>query len=365
MIIDLIAGTRPNFVKIASMVRAIESRPGCQIQYRVIHTGQHYDTSLSGSFFNQLNIPAPFVNLDTGSGSQAVQTAAIMTRYEAHLQQHAPDLCLVVGDVNSTMACAITARKQGVEVAHVEAGIRSRDWAMPEEINRVVTDSVSNWFYTTSVAAGENLQSEGVPASKIVFVGNTMIDTLLHFQEQFLEPAIWQSHKLRRKAYLVLTMHRPSNVDCREKFQALLSAVVGGANDLPVIFPVHPRAQRLFSTFERPDNLLVVDALSYLEFNYLVQHAKGVITDSGGITEETTVLQVPCMTIRNNTERPETVEQGTNVLAGTDPVQVAELVGKMSAGTWKSGVIPDRWDGQSGGRIVDHLSQLSSVAAIA
>ena len=360
MIVDLIAGTRPNFVKIASIVRALERRAHGNIEYRLVHTGQHYDNSLSGSFFNQLNIPAPFVNLDTGSGSQAVQTAAIMTGYEAHLEQHPADLCLVVGDVNSTMACAITARKLGVEVAHVEAGIRSRDWSMPEEVNRIVTDSISNWFYTTTEAAGENLVDEGVSRSKIIFVGNTMIDTLLHFQDRFVKPSTSQLKDLRSKAYLVLTMHRPSNVDHPEKFQALLSAITSGANGLPVIFPVHPRNQQMLSTFDPATNLVVIDALSYLEFNYLVKNAKGVITDSGGITEETTVLSVPCMTIRENTERPETVDYGTNILAGTDPDTVTDYVRKMSSGTWKDGVIPEKWDGRAGDRIVDHLSLLAS-----
>lgn len=360
MIVDLIAGTRPNFVKIASIIRAIESRSDSNIQYRLIHTGQHYDNSLSGSFFNQLNIPAPFVNLDTGSGTQAVQTAAIMTRYEAHLEQHRPDLCLVVGDVNSTMACAIPARKLGVDVAHVEAGIRSRDWSMPEEINRVVTDSISNWFYTTTEAAGQNLVSEGVDPSCIVFVGNTMIDTLLYFQDEFVQPSIWQSSELIGKEYLVLTMHRPSNVDDPEKFQVLLHAITRGAGQIPVIFPVHPRTQRVLSTFNHADNLIVVDALSYLEFNYLVENAKGVITDSGGITEETTVLSVPCMTIRENTERPETVDQGTNVLAGTEPERVSDYVHQMSTGAWKQGAVPEKWDGKAGDRILDHLSQLAS-----
>jgi UDP-N-acetylglucosamine 2-epimerase (non-hydrolysing) len=360
MIVDLIAGTRPNFVKIASIVRALERNANSNIEYRLVHTGQHYDNSLSGSFFNQLNIPAPFVNLETGSGSQAVQTAAIMTGYEAHLEQHPTNLCLVVGDVNSTMACAITARKLNVEVAHVEAGIRSRDWSMPEEINRVVTDSISNWFYTTTPAAGENLVSEGVSRSKIIFVGNTMIDTLLHFQDHFLKPSVSQLEDLRSEEYLVLTMHRPSNVDNREKLQALLSAVINGANGLPVIFPAHPRTQQVLSTFDITNKLLVIEALSYLEFNYLIKNAKGVITDSGGITEETTVLGVPCMTIRENTERPETVDIGTNILAGTNPDKVTDYVREMSSGTWKEGAIPDKWDGRAGDRIVDHLNQLAS-----
>ena len=363
MNIDLIAGTRPNFVKIASIVRALERGANSNIEFRLVHTGQHYDNSLSGSFFNQLNIPAPFVNLDTGSGSQAVQTAAIMTGYEAHLEQHPTDLCLVVGDVNSTMACAITARKLGVDVAHVEAGIRSRDWSMPEEVNRIVTDSISNWFYTTTQAAGENLIAEGVSRSKIIFVGNTMIDTLLHFQDRFFKPSVWQLKDLRSKEYLVLTMHRPSNVDNREKFQALLSAITSGANGLPVIFPAHPRTQQVLSTFDHTDNLLVIDALSYLEFNYLIKNAKGVITDSGGITEETTVLSVPCMTIRENTERPETVDFGTNILAGTNPDSVTDYVRKMSSGTWKKGVIPEKWDGKAGDRIVDHLNLVASSSA--
>ncbi len=355
MIVDLIAGTRPNFVKIASLIRAIEQRGNSPVKHRLVHTGQHYDNSMSGSFFNQLQIPAPFVNLDTGSGSQAVQTAAIMTRYEAHLEQSPADLCLVVGDVNSTMACAITARKLGIDVAHVEAGIRSRDWSMPEEINRVVTDSISNWFYTTTKDAGENLLSEGIAESSIVFVGNTMIDTLLHFRDQFVQPPIWTDRKMCNGEYLVLTMHRPSNVDSGDQFHTLLKAITDGAEGLPVIFPVHPRTKQVLSTLDCADNLIVTDALSYLEFNYLVSCAKGVVTDSGGITEETTVLGVPCVTIRENTERPETVKLGTNVLAGTDPGHIETHVRNMSVGIWKKGVIPDRWDGRAAERILDHL----------
>ncbi len=359
MIVDLIAGTRPNFVKIASLIRAIEQRTDSLVAYRLIHTGQHYDNAMSGSFFNQLEIPAPYINLDTGSGSQAVQTAAIMTRYEAHLEESPADLCLVVGDVNSTMACAITARKLGVHVAHVEAGIRSRDWSMPEEINRVVTDSISNWYYTTTEDAGENLRKEGVADSSIVFVGNTMIDTLLHFKDRFVEPAIWQDQKLCEGEYLVLTMHRPSNVDKGDQFHTLLQAITAGAEGLPVIFPVHPRTQQVLSTLDCANNLVVTQALSYLEFNYLVKHAKGVVTDSGGITEETTVLGVPCVTIRDNTERPETVRLGTNVLAGTDPEKVESHVRNMSVGTWKQGTVPDRWDGLAATRILDHLTTLA------
>lgn len=359
--IDIIAGARPNFMKIAPIIRALDARraEGGPLGYRLVHTGQHYDARMSGDFFTQLGIPEPHVNLEVGSGSQAEQTAAIMTRYEKLLLQQRANLCLVVGDVTSTMACAIAAQKLCVPVAHVEAGIRSGDWSMPEEINRMVTDAITNWFFTTSEVANRNLRAAGVGEERIFFVGNTMIDTLLANMDRLRPPPFWAELNLIPGHYFVLTLHRPANVDRGDAFTRMLSAIGSGTRGLPVVFPVHPRtAKTLREVSQLPSNLCLVDPQPYLEFNYLVRHAKGVITDSGGITEETTVLGVPCMTLRDNTERPETVSVGTNELIGTDPARIAPALDRLFAGEWKRGGIPDKWDGHTGERIVAELERL-------
>lgn len=357
--IDIIAGARPNFMKIAPIIRALQARKGGSLSYRLVHTGQHYDASMSGDFFTQLGIPEPDVNLEVGSGTQAEQTAAIMTRYEKLLLDAPSGLCLVVGDVTSTMACAITAQKLCIPVAHVEAGIRSGDWTMPEEINRMVTDSITNWFFTTSKVANDNLRRSGVEDERLFFVGNTMIDTLLANMARLRAPALWQEHRLTAGEYFVLTLHRPANVDTREGFSRLLTAICEGTRELPVVFPVHPRtAKTLQAITPLPANLLAVDPQPYLEFNYLVKNAKAVITDSGGITEEATVMGVPCMTLRDSTERPETVTIGTNELLGTDPSNLKPALDRLFAGNWKRGSIPELWDGQTGARIVSILEKL-------
>lgn len=359
--IDIIAGARPNFMKIAPIVRALEVRrqAGGRLGYRLVHTGQHYDPRLSGDFFTQLGIPEPHVNLEVGSGTQASQTAAIMTRYETLLLEERSDLCLVVGDVTSTMACAITAQKLHVPVAHVEAGIRSGDWSMPEEINRMVTDAVTNYFFTTSEAANENLRRAGISRDRCFFVGNTMIDTLLAHMDHLRQPDFWNKAGLEPGSYLVVTLHRPANVDALDSFARLLEAIGLGARGLPVVFPVHPRTARsLRELHDIPENILPVEPQAYFEFIYLVRHAKAVITDSGGITEETTVMGVPCMTLRDSTERPETVTIGTNELIGTDPAKLAPALDRLFAGQWKRGRIPDLWDGRTGERIVTALEKL-------
>ena len=397
MLIDLIAGARPNFMKVAPLIRALEARAvaGGPLRYRLVHTGQHYDPRLSGAFFEQLGIPAPDVNLEVGSGTQAEQAAAIMTRYERLLQEAPARLCLVVGDVTSTMACAIAAQKLGVPVAHVEGGIRSGDWSMPEEINRMVTDSITNWFFTTSEFANANLRRSGVEEERIFFVGNTMIDTLLAHLDRLRPPGFWGALGLRPGEYLVMTLHRPANVDQVATLQRLLAAIAAGARGLPVLFPVHPRTAKVItatlgkqalSSFRPgsrnpvpgtasepvaatehvtaaqylPDfpNILLVEPQPYLEFNYLVKHAKAVITDSGGITEETTVLGVPCLTLRDTTERPETVSIGTNALIGTDPAKLAPALDRLFAGDRPTGGIPPLWDGRTGERIVAALENL-------
>ncbi|WP_291994298.1 UDP-N-acetylglucosamine 2-epimerase (non-hydrolyzing) [Candidatus Accumulibacter sp. ACC003] len=359
--IDIIAGARPNFMKIAPIISALKAAAaqGGLLRYRLIHTGQHYDKAMSGGFFEQLGIPEPDINLEVGSGTQAEQTAAIMVRYEKALIAQRSDLCLVVGDVTSTMACSIVARKLGVPVAHVEGGIRSGDWSMPEEINRVVTDSISNWFFTTSATANEHLRRAGIADERIFFVGNTMIDTLLKQLPRLQPPAFWEALGLQPGEYFVVTLHRPANVDGEQQLLRLLQAIADGTGGLPVVFPVHPRtAKNMRELAGQIPGLHYVDPQAYLEFNYLVKHAKGVITDSGGITEETTVMGVPCLTLRDNTERPETVSVGTNELIGTDPARLGPALARLMAGQWKKGAVPEKWDGRAAERIVAELQRL-------
>lgn len=360
-LIDIIAGARPNFMKIAPIISALKTHQvaGGMLRYRLIHTGQHYDASLSGNFFSQLGIPSPDINLEVGSGSQAEQTAAIMLGYDRLLQQDPSDLCLVVGDVTSTMACAIVAQKLQVPVAHVEGGIRSGDWSMPEEINRLVTDSITNYFFTTSENANQNLRQTRVTEDRIFFVGNTMIDTLLANMEKLQPPEFWTKFGLTAGEYFVVTLHRPANVDDLRELQITLSAIAEGCRGFPIIFPVHPRtAKTLQSSSSLPGQIHLVEPLPYLEFNYLVKHANAVITDSGGVTEETTVMGVPCLTLRDNTERPETITVGSNELIGTDPINIAPALDKLFSGKWKIGGVPEKWDGKAGERIVFWLDRL-------
>lgn len=364
-LIDLIAGARPNFMKIAPMIDALEARKpeGGTLEFRLIHTGQHYDRNMSGAFFEQLGIPEPEINLEVGSGTPAEQTGGIMTGYERVLAERRSDACVVVGDVTSTMACAIVAQKAWIPVAHVEGGIRSGDWTMPEEINRMATDAVTNWFFTTSETANENLRRSGVGEERIFFVGNTMIDTLLKHRPRFSKPPCWDEFGLEEKRYFVLTLHRPANVDEEGKLGELIATLATEARGLPMVFPVHPRTRKTLQAFgigEGETTLRFVDPLSYLEFNYLVERAFGVITDSGGITEETTVMGVPCLTLRDNTERPETIAIGTNELVGTDPKNIPPAMKRLFAGEWKAGAIPPMWDGKAGPRIVGHLERLLS-----
>ena len=361
MLIDIIAGARPNFMKVAPIIKELELlEPSVNApEYRLIHTGQHYDQLMSGSFFEQLEIPSPDINLKSGSGTQAEQTASIMTKYEQVLLDKPCDISLVVGDVNSTLACSIAAKKLGIKVGHVEAGIRSGDLGMPEEINRMVTDSISDYFYTTSRSAGENLLKLGISREKILFVGNTMIDTLLSNMKKLRKPDFWEDYELQKGNYMVLTLHRPANVDEFEKLFGFLNHISDHSGDKKVVFPVHPRTSKQLDEMNvLPSNLVLVDPLGYLEFNFLVKNALAVITDSGGITEETTVMGVPCMTLRDNTERPETVSIGTNEIVGTNPEHIKKYLEKLLDGNWKSGTIPELWDGEAGKRIVDHLLTL-------
>jgi UDP-N-acetylglucosamine 2-epimerase (non-hydrolysing) len=361
MKLTLIAGARPNFIKISSLISALNlaKSAGHKIQYRLVHTGQHYDSTMSGNFFTELNIPEPDINLGCGGGTQAEQTAAIMVEFEKDLIANPSDLVIVVGDVTSTMACSIVAKKLNTKVAHIEAGIRSYDLTMPEEINRMVTDCLADYFFTTTILAGNNLKGMGVNDSRIFFVGNVMIDTLLANRNKFKKPLLWDELKLKDKSYLLITLHRPANVDEGNKLKTYLMEILNNVKGLPVIFPIHPRTEKIFKDLGvNVPNLKITEPLSYLEFNYLVERAKAVLTDSGGITEETTVMGVPCFTLRDNTERPETIELGTNELIGTDPAAIKPALVKLFAGQWKKGKIPELWDGKSSGRIVEHLIKI-------
>ncbi|MEZ4792907.1 MAG: UDP-N-acetylglucosamine 2-epimerase (non-hydrolyzing) [Gelidibacter sp.] len=361
MIITIVAGARPNFMKIAPIIDAINQKKqqGMEIDFRLVHTGQHYDKNLSDTFFEELNIPFPDVNLEVKSGSQAEQTAAIMIGFENDLKQNPTDLVMVVGDVTSTMACTIVAKKEGVKVAHVEAGIRSGDMRMPEEINRMVTDSLTDYFFTTSAYANANLKKLGFSDKQIFFVGNVMIDTLRKNEKRLKQPKLWDDLNLKAKKYMVMTLHRPSNVDEEQQLKSLITQIVTLGKDYPIIFPVHPRTKKLLQDLDLNfDNLHYVEPLGYLEFNYLVKNAFAMLTDSGGITEETTVMDVPCITLRENTERPETCEIGTNVLVGNDARKIKDTFELLLCGNWKKGQIPELWDGNAAERIVEHLVKI-------
>lgn len=359
--ITIVAGARPNFMKIAPIIHAIinKNNLGVKCTYRLVHTGQHYDKNMSGDFFEQLNIPDPHANLASGGGTQAEQTASIMIAFEKELLTHRPNIVLVVGDVTSTMACAITAKKLQIQVVHVEAGIRSGDILMPEEINRLVTDSITDHFFTTSETANKNLGKLGIEKERIHWVGNTMIDTLIKHKSNFRKPKGWQFNDLKEQKYFVLTIHRPSNVDNDEQLRKILEAIIAGTEKSVIIFPIHPRtSKRIVSLGFNSPNLRIVQPLGYLEFNFLVKNAKGIITDSGGITEEASVLNVPCITLRDSTERPETVSLGTNELIGTNPNKIKPYLKKINAGKWKQYKGIPLWDGKSAERIIDKITEL-------
>lgn len=409
MLITLIAGARPNFMKIAPLIKAIQAAEaaGKDIHYRLVHTGQHYDKNMSDTFFEELGIPMPDVNLGCGGGTQAEQTANIMVAFEQDLMQNPTDLVLVVGDVTSTMACSIVAKKLNTQVCHVEAGIRSWDLSMPEEINRMVTDALADYMFTTSEVANKNLLLLGaelqasqvmgngqwaigeeinrqspiansLPAlpeeqyafkrnvQRVWYVGNVMIDTLLANRSRFRKPEVYDALCLEEKNYIVMTMHRPANVDEEAHLKALMEQIITNVHGLPIIFPIHPRTAKIFYNLWGNEeqlkqlfpNLHIVDPMGYLEFNYLVERAKAVVTDSGGITEETTVMGVPCITLRDNTERPETCTVGTNMLIGTKPEAIKPALDKLFAGEWKQGAIPALWDGDTSERIVEILLTL-------
>ena len=365
MNLTIVAGARPNFVKIAPIINAIEKKKmdGCAINFRLVHTGQHYDPIMSHTFFEQLGIPEPDVNLRAGGGSQAEQTAAIMTGFEKELIENRPDMVIVVGDVTSTMASTITAKKLNIPVSHVEAGIRSGDLSMPEEVNRLITDAISDEFITTTSMASANLMAANVNESRIHLVGNTMIDTLVKHLKNLRKPSCWTDLQLRHQQYILITLHRPSNVDDEVNLHDILTVIEQNAGNSQFIFPVHPRTKKaIISLKAHFPAIHLIEPLGYLEFVYLLSNAKGVITDSGGITEEATVLNIPCITMRDTTERPETVLYGTNVLVGNDLYLLQEYIELMTTGQWKQSVVPDFWDGRTAERILDVIMEKYAVS---
>jgi UDP-N-acetylglucosamine 2-epimerase (non-hydrolysing) len=350
----LVAGARPNFVKVAPVHRALAA---LGVDLTLVHTGQHYDRRMSGLFFEQLGLPEPDVNLAVGSASHGRQTAGVLVAFEALLLARRPDLVVVFGDVNSTVACALAARKvPGVGLAHVEAGLRSFDRSMPEEVNRVVTDALADLLFTSEPSGGRNLLAEGVPAERIHFAGNVMIDSLLARREAAARTGAVAAHGLEAGRYALLTLHRPGNVDRERDLKPLLDAVADiAAERLPVLYPVHPRSRPAVETWRdgrgRASRLILVEPLGYLEFLDLLERARLVMTDSGGIQEETTALGVPCLTLRPTTERPVTVDEGTNTLVGRDPERLKREVDAILAGRGKSGRVPPLWDGHAAERI--------------
>ncbi len=339
-------------MKIGPVARAVASRP--DLEFRLVHTGQHYDERMSKVFFDELGLPRPYVDLGVGSGSHSAQTASVMAAFEPVMRDFAPDLVVVVGDVNSTLAAALVAAKEGIPVAHVEAGLRSFDLTMPEEINRILTDRLSRILFTTEASANENLAREGIPAEHIHFVGNVMIDSLLAFRERARAAEPWTDLGVEPGSYVLVTLHRPSNVDDPETLGALVDAVALAAHDRPVLFPAHPRTRERLSEFgleARLGAVRVLEPMGYLEFLGLLDQAGLVLTDSGGIQEETTVLGVPCLTLRPNTERPVTISSGTNRLVPPGSGQLPAAMAHALAAPRSAGVRPPLWDGHAGERI--------------
>lgn len=358
-----IVGARPNFMKVAPIADAVERADG-HIEHTLIHTGQHYDERMSDWFFDDLGMPRPDLNLGVGSGSHAAQTANVMMAVEQPFIDLAPDVVIVVGDVNSTLACALTAKKLGFRVAHVEAGLRSRDMTMPEEINRLCTDAISDILFTPDIIADENLKKEGIDETRIHFVGNVMIDTLLRHLESAKARRYAASLGLEPRSYGMLTLHRPANVDDKDRFVEILDAIQDGVGDLPIVFPAHPRTRQRIMEFQIGDRfsqqpgqrgIWLTDPIGYLEFLELNASARLVLTDSGGLQEETTILSVPCVTLRDNTERPITIEQGTNRLAGTSRRPILAAIADALSSPLSGSKRPDKWDGNAAERIISTL----------
>lgn len=361
-----VVGARPNFMKVAPIVEEMKRRER-EFAPLIVHTGQHYDAGMSDAFFRDLELPEPDVYLGVGSGTHAAQTAAVMASFEPVVVLERPDWVLVVGDVNSTLACALVCAKLGIKVAHVEAGLRSRDRAMPEEINRLVTDQISDLLFTTSEDADHNLLAEGIPRERIRFVGNIMIDSLLRGLERAARSTIRETLGVAGQDYAVVTLHRPSNVDSREKLSEILGALEEISKRVPVVFPVHPRTRKTMAEFGfsestyRNSNLHLLDPLGYLDFLSLFSGARLVLTDSGGIQEETTALGIPCLTLRENTERPVTIEIGTNKLVGSDGQRIVEAAVSILDGlSAKPGRVPALWDGHTAERIVSSMLEVTA-----
>jgi len=362
-----VAGARPNFMKIAPLVRAIDNYnhshgPGVSFLHHIlVHTGQHYDEAMSASFFRDLEIPDPDIHLAAGSGTHAEQTGRIMVAFEKVCEEQKPDWVVVVGDVNSTIACAIVAKKAGIRVAHVEAGLRSRDMTMPEEINRIVTDSLSDLFFVTEQSGVDNLLAEGKPTGRIHLVGHVMVDNLLHqlrrLEEQGGDRFSTTEYKPAPGTYAFLTLHRPANVDDPEAFEGIIAALNNIAEHIPILFPVHPRTRQRIEVLGNrlSDRIVQLPPLGFQEALYLWKDAALVLTDSGGLQEESTALGIPCLTLRENTERPVTIEQGTNTLAGTTKESILAVWEAFRRNGGKAGRIPEMWDGRAAERIVEAL----------
>lgn len=364
MKVACVVGARPNFMKIGPVIEAMRAHPG--LTPFLVHTGQHYDDAMSKVFFEDLGLPRPDVYLGVGSDSHTKQTAKVMTAFEDLALEHKPDYVLVVGDVNSTLAAALVAAKLRIRLGHVESGLRSLDRDMPEEINRLVTDAVADDLYTSCADAAPNLLREGVPPEKIHFVGNVMIDSLVHHRERAASSHVLESLGVKRREYILVTLHRPSNVDEPETFRGILGALARLSREMPVLFPVHPRTHNRIGefglgAFVREDtNLKLVDPQGYLDFLKLTDNAKLVVTDSGGIQEETTFLGVPCLTVRLNTERPVTVTEGTNELVGIDPERIVAAGLDVLKNGGKPGRVPELWDGRAGERIAAVLDRIAT-----
>lgn len=358
-----VAGARPNFMKIAPILREMKKHQS--LQAKLVHTGQHYDNKMSDVFFKELQIPAPDIHLNVGSGTHAEQTAEIMKRFETVVLQEKPDWVVVLGDVNSTLACSVTAAKLHVPVAHVEAGLRSYDRTMPEEINRLVTDAIAEVLFTTEKSGNENLIKEGKSESQIYFTGNVMIDSLVFAKPQINRSQVSTDLKLPDKSYCITTLHRPSNVDDPKTLAKIFEIFDTIQNKLSVVFPIHPRTRKMIETFGLSDkvskmkNLRLMDPVGYFDFVSLTAHAKMAITDSGGLQEETTYLGVPCLTMRENTERPITIEVGTNTLVGSDEQLIYSKVDEIIKGTYKKGSVPELWDGRAAERITNVFTKLA------
>lgn len=362
MKVIIVAGARPNFMKIAPIIRAIKSHDESDIGFKLVHTGQHYDFNMSDTFFDDLGIPAPDFYLNAGGGSHSDQTAKIMVAFEKICSDEKPDVVLVVGDVNSTLACSIVAKKMLIKVAHVEAGLRSFDMDMPEEINRIVTDSITDFFFVTEKAGVLNLMNEGKKKDAIHYVGHVMIDNLYFQHEKILKekPSSFAYSDLKNELgeYIFMTMHRPSNVDDRNKLTEITDSLKKISKETPIIFPVHPRTKKMLSEFsiDLGDRIHMIEPLGFQDSLNLWKDSLCVLTDSGGLQEETTGLGVPCFTIRENTERPVTVDEGTNTLIGTSGDAIIDAYKKLKAGEIKSGRIPEMWDGKAAERIVSILA---------